>query len=67
LLIPLRSLRYLLFIACLSYISNFCIRRTCRPPSNGVAFSPDGHRLGVVPAFGNEVTIYDATPLPEKP
>ena len=34
---------------------------------NFTAFSPDGHRLAVVKAFGNEVTIYDATPLPEKP
>jgi WD40 repeat protein len=31
-----------------------------------VAFSPDGHRLGRVTATG-EVTIWDATPLPEKP
>jgi WD40 repeat protein len=32
-----------------------------------VTFSPDGHRLAVVDRFSNEVTIYDATPLPEKP
>ena len=35
--------------------------------SGQVAFSPDGHRLAVVPFFNNTVTIYDATPLPEKP
>lgn len=35
--------------------------------SGQIAFSPDGHRLAVVPFFGEKVTIYDATPLPEKP
>jgi WD40 repeat protein len=35
--------------------------------SGQVAFSPDGYRLAVIPASGNEVTIYDATPLPDKP
>ena len=33
--------------------------------SNGVAFSPDGNRLAS--ATGGALTIYDATPLPEKP
>jgi hypothetical protein len=32
-----------------------------------VSFSSDGHRLAVVKDCSNEVTIYDATPLPEKP
>jgi WD40 repeat protein len=32
-----------------------------------VAFSSDGHRLGVVRHNDGIVTIYDATPLPEKP
>jgi WD40 repeat protein len=36
-------------------------------PTGAVSFSPDGHRLGVVKGLDNEVTIYDATPLPEKP
>ena len=31
---------------------------------SSVAFSPDGHRL--VSSGGRTVTIYDATPLPEK-
>jgi WD40 repeat protein len=40
---------------------------------SSVAFSPDGHRLasaaGIPPRAtpGNTVTIYDATPLPQKP
>jgi WD40 repeat protein len=29
-----------------------------------VAFSEDGHRLAAIPSWTNEVTIYDATPLP---
>jgi WD40 repeat protein len=32
---------------------------------NGVAFSPDGHRLAS--GAGRTVKIWDATPLPEKP
>jgi WD40 repeat protein len=36
------------------------------PGSGGVAFSPDGHRLASG-TEGGTVTIYDATPLPEKP
>jgi WD40 repeat protein len=32
---------------------------------NSVAFSPDGKRLAR--AGGSTVTIWDATPLPEKP
>ena len=32
---------------------------------NSVAFSPDGHRLAS--DAGGTVTIWDATPLPEKP
>ena len=33
---------------------------------NGViAFSPDGHRLGHV-TVGGTLTIWDATPLPQK-
>lgn len=36
-------------------------------PFGTVAFSPDGHRLAVFKAMSGEVTIYDATPLPEKP
>jgi WD40 repeat protein len=36
-------------------------------PRGQVAFSPDGYRLAVIKAYGNELTIYDATPLPEKP
>jgi hypothetical protein len=32
---------------------------------NRVAFSPDGHRLAAGTA-GGIVTIWDATPLPEK-
>jgi WD40 repeat protein len=35
--------------------------------SGQVSFSPDGHRLAIVTSYSNEVTIYDATPLPEKP
>src|SRR5204863_1388336 len=32
---------------------------------DGVSFSPDGHRLAS--DMGGKVTIWDATPLPEKP
>jgi hypothetical protein len=32
---------------------------------DGLAFSPDGHRLAS--DTGGMVTIWDATPLPEKP
>jgi WD40 repeat protein len=31
------------------------------------AFSSDGHRLAIAPTASGEITIYDATPLPEKP
>jgi WD40 repeat protein len=34
--------------------------------SPSVAFSPDGHRLGGT-FWAGAVTIWDATPLPEKP
>jgi hypothetical protein len=36
-------------------------------PVGVLAFSPDGHRLGMVTAAEGTVTIWDATPLPEKP
>jgi WD40 repeat protein len=32
---------------------------------DGLSFSPDGHRLAS--DIGGKVTIWDATPLPEKP
>jgi WD40 repeat protein len=35
--------------------------------ANVLAFSPDGYRLGVVSVGGYQVTLWDATPLPEKP
>jgi WD40 repeat protein len=35
-------------------------------PANVLAFSSDGHRLGLV-TYAGQVTIWDATPLPEKP
>jgi eukaryotic-like serine/threonine-protein kinase len=37
------------------------------PVSGQVIFSPDGHCLAIVHKSGKQVTIYDATPLPEKP
>ena len=41
--------------------------KTTEDIGGSVAFSPDGHRLGIVSVSGGQVTIYDATPLPEKP
>jgi WD40 repeat protein len=32
-----------------------------------LVFSPDGHRLAITTLMVDRVTIWDATPLPEKP